>query len=51
LAAAGAAESGNIPSAFTLSETTLGLIKTVVADAKKDGTVIAADFKALAIIV
>ena len=32
LAAAGAAESGNIPSAFTLSETTLGLIKTVVAD-------------------
>ena len=50
-AAATAAESGNIPSAFTLSETTLGLIKTVVADAKKDGTVIAADFKALAIIV
>ena len=50
LAAAGAAESGNIPSAFTLSETTLGLIKTVVADAKKDGTVIATDLKALGVI-
>jgi hypothetical protein len=50
-AAAGAAELGNIPSAFTLSETTLGLIETVVADAKTDGSVIAADFKALAIII
>ena len=50
-AAAGAAESGNIQSTFTLSETTLGLIKDVVADIKKDGSVIAADLKALGVIV
>ena len=51
IAAAGAAESGNIPSAFTLSETTLGLIKAIVADAKTDASVIAADLKALGVIV
>ena len=50
-AAAGAAESGNIPSAFTLSETTLGLIKAIVADAKADASVIATDLKALGVIV
>ena len=50
-AAAGAAETGNIPTAFTLSETTLGLIKAVVADAKKDASVIAADLKALGVII
>ena len=49
-AAAGAAETGNIPTAFTLSETTLGLIKAVVADAKKDASVIATDLKALGVI-
>lgn len=46
-AAAGAAESGNIPSAFTLSETTLGLVKQVVADAKAGEKTIVADFEAL----
>jgi hypothetical protein len=49
--AAGAAEAGNIPAAFSLSETTLGLVKSVVADAKTDASVIAADLKALGIIV
>jgi hypothetical protein len=51
MAAAGAAETGNVSAAFTLSETTIGLIKAVVADAKKDASVIANDLKSLAIIV
>jgi hypothetical protein len=46
-AAATAAESGNIPSAVTLSETTIGLVKSVVAAAKVDASVIAADLKIL----
>ena len=50
LAAAGAAESGNIPTAITLSETTMGLIKSVVVDAKNDASVIATDLKALGVI-
>jgi len=51
LAAAGAAETGNIPTTITLSETTLGLLKSVVADAKTDASVIAVDLKALGVIV
>jgi PPE-repeat protein len=50
-AAAGAAEVGNVPLAITLSETTLSLIKAVVADAKKDASVIANDLKALGVII
>jgi hypothetical protein len=46
-AAAGAAEAGNIPAAFSLSETTLGLVRSVVAAAKVDASVIAADLKIL----
>lgn len=49
--AATAASTGNIPSAFTLSETTLTLIKSVITDAKTDASVIAADLKALGVTV
>ena len=49
-AAGVAAASGNIPAAVTLSETTLGLIGAVVADAKNDASVIATDLKALGVI-
>jgi hypothetical protein len=50
-AVVGDVETGSISAAFTLSETTLGLVKSVVADAKTDGSVIAADLKALGVIV
>lgn len=48
--AAGAAASGDIPTAFTLSETTLMLIKSVITDAKNDASIIAADLKALGVL-
>ena len=41
---------GNIPSAYTLSETTLGLVKNVVAEAKADEALIVADLKSLGIV-
>jgi len=46
-AAAAAAEGGAIPATITLSETTLGLVRQVVTDAKAGETEIVADFKAL----
>lgn len=46
-AVAGDAAAGNIPGAITLSETTLGLVKNVVADFKSGEADIVADFKAL----
>lgn len=46
-AAAGAAEAGNIPAAFTLSETTLALVRQVIADVKAGKSVFVSDFKAL----
>lgn len=49
--AAGAAATGDIPAAFALSETTLTLIKAVIADAKTDASVIAADLKSLGVLV
>lgn len=49
--AAGAAATGNLPAAFTLSETTLTLIESVIADAKTDASVIAGDLKTLGVIV
>jgi hypothetical protein len=48
--AAGAAASGNIPTAFTLSETTLTLLESVKSDLETDGSVVLADLKALGII-
>lgn len=48
-AAAAAAATGNIPAAFTLSQTTLELVKAVIADGKADASVIATDLKALGI--
>lgn len=45
--AAAAASTGNIPAAFALSETTLGLVKQVVTDAKDGGKTIVADLAAL----
>lgn len=45
--AAADAASGNIPGAITLSETTLGLVKTVVSDFKAGEKDIVADFQAL----
>ena len=48
-AAAGAAASGNVPSAITLSETTVGLIKQVVSDFKAGEKTVVADFEALGI--
>jgi len=50
-AAAAAASAGNIPVAITLSEATLALIKNVITDAKTDTSVIAADLKALGVII
>jgi hypothetical protein len=47
--AATAAETGNIPGAVTLSETTLTLVKQVVTDAKAGEKVVLADFEALGI--
>jgi len=44
-----AAASGNFSGAVTLSETTIGLIKKVVADAKAGEKTIVADFEALGI--
>jgi hypothetical protein len=46
-AVAAAASSGSVPTAITLSETTIGLLKTVVADFKAGEANIVADFKAL----
>lgn len=46
-ATASAAATGNIPVAITLSETTVSLVKTVVADAKSGVKTIVADFDAL----
>ena len=45
--AAADAAAGNIPGTITLSETTIGLVKTVVADFKAGEADIVADFKAL----
>lgn len=45
--AASAAAAGNIPLTITLSETTIGLVKTVVADALAGEKTIVADFQAL----
>ena len=45
--AVAAAESGNIPSAFALSETTIGLVKQVVSDFKAGEKTVVADFAAL----
>ena len=47
--AVAAAGAGNIPGAITMSETTIGLVKQVVADAKAGDKVILADFEALGI--
>lgn len=49
-AAAGAASTGNIPSAFTLSETTLTLLEQVKSDVVADVADIKADLTALGII-
>lgn len=46
-AAAAQAAAGDIPVTITLSETTLGLVKQVVTDAKAGEEAIVADFKAL----
>lgn len=46
-AAAAAAAGGNIPLTITLSETTIGLVRTVVADFKAGEKTIVADFEAL----
>ncbi len=48
-AAAGAAETGNIPGAIALSEQTLGMVKTLITDAKTEGSQIKADFALLGI--
>ena len=47
IAAATDAADGNITGAITLSAQTLALVKTVVEDAKTDGSAFAADLKAL----
>jgi hypothetical protein len=44
---AGAAESGNVPLAISLSQTTIGLVESVVADFKAGEKTIVADFEAL----
>ena len=49
-AAVAAAQAGNIPSTFTLSETTLGLVKNVITDAKAAEQLVVADLKELGII-
>jgi hypothetical protein len=46
-AAAASASTGNIPVAITLSETTIGLVKTVVADFLSGEKTVVADFEAL----
>jgi len=46
-AAAAATASGNAPLTVTLSETTIGLVKQVVADFKSGEKTIVADFEAL----
>jgi len=46
-AAAASAEAGDIPTAVTLSATTIGLVKQVISDAKTGEAAIVADFKAL----
>lgn len=48
-AAATSAAAGDIPVAFTMSQTTLALIKQVVTDGENDASLIAADLKALGI--
>ena len=48
-AAAAAAAGGNVPVAITLSETTIGLVKQVVTDAKAGEKTIVTDFEALGI--
>lgn len=45
--AAQAAEAGNVPTAITLSETTVGLVKQVVQDAIAGEKTVVADFEAL----
>ena len=45
--AATAASVGNIPGAITLSETTIGLVQTVVKDALAGEKTVVADFEAL----
>lgn len=45
--AATAASEGNVPLAITLGAQTLALVKVVIADGKTDGSVFAADLKAL----
>ena len=47
--AASAAATGNVMGAITFSETTVSLVKQVVADAKAGEKVIVADFEALGI--
>ncbi len=47
--AASAAASGNVVQAVTLSETTLSLVKTVVADFKAGEKTVVSDFEALGI--
>lgn len=47
--AGAAAASGNVLGAVTLSETTISLVKQVVADGKVAESVVAADLKALGI--
>lgn len=47
--AAEAAATGNVATAITLSETTVMLVKSVIADAKNDASIVAADLKALGI--
>jgi len=44
---AASAEAGNIPAAITLSETTIGLVKQIILDAKAGEAAIVADVKAL----
>ncbi len=47
--AASAVSTGNFTGAVTLSETTIGLIKQIVADAIKGEKTVVADFEALGI--
>ncbi|HVJ09707.1 MAG TPA: hypothetical protein VM554_15120 [Acidisarcina sp.] len=47
--AAASAQSGNVVSAITLSETTISLVKQVVSDFKAGEATIVSDFKALGI--
>lgn len=48
-AAAGAAEVGNVPGAVALSEQTLGMVKSLIADSKVEVSQIKADFEMLGI--